>query len=241
MVLFRKKEIKRNFFDRKMLLNDNSAFLVQEAYKALRTNIIFSLPGKSSRCIAVTSSNRSEGKSTNTINIAISFGQIGKRVLLIDCDMRLPTIATKLSIKGSPGLSNILVGDCAVKDGIMRHGDFNIDVLPSGTIPPDPTGLLESETFSVLLKELRKIYDYIFIDLPPVTAVTDAAILSRHVDGYLLVVKNESSEYRGVSNMLNQLRLVGGKILGFVYVGAQVSDRKRNYKYIQYKKNDGIL
>lgn len=235
MGLFRKKEVKKQLFDKKMLLSEDSAFLVQEAYKALRTNIIFSLPGRKARCIAITSSNRSEGKSTNTINIAISFGQIGKRVILIDCDMRLPTIASKLGVKGNPGLSNVLVGDCSIKESIIRYPELHIDILPSGTIPPDPTSLLESETFQLLLNEFRKVYDYIFIDLPPVTAVTDAAILSRYVDGFLLIVKNETSEYRAVSHMLNQLRLVGGKILGFVYVGAEVKDKKKNYKYGQYK------
>lgn len=241
MGLFGKKEARRQAFNKKMLLNDNSAFVVQEAYKALRTNIIFSLPGNTSRCIAVTSSNRSEGKSTNTINMAISFGQIGKRVLLIDCDMRLPTIAAKMDIKGYPGLSNVLVGDSSLTDAITTSEKYGIDVLPAGNIPPDPTGLLESQQMQILLAEFRKHYDYIFIDLPPITTVTDAAIFSKYVDGYLLVVKNNSSEYHGVSDMLNQLRLVEGKILGFVYVGAEFNGRNK-YKYGNYgNKRQRIL
>ena len=217
-------------------LSEDSPFAVQEAYKALRTNLIFSLPGSSSKCIGITSSGQSEGKSQNILNLAISFGQLGKKVLLIDCDMRLPTIAAKLGIPGRPGLSELLVGQSEGNEVIYRIEESNIDVPPSGTIPPDPTSLLESEQMGKTLEILRKVYDYIFIDLPPVTVVTDAAILAKYLDGFLLVVKHNQSTYRAVSAMLNQLRFADAKILGFVYVNAEADGKKYYRGYYGYGK-----
>lgn len=221
--------------DEELLLREESPFLAKEAYKALRTNITFSLPGASCKCIAITSAERGEGKSTNGINLAISFGEIGKKVLLIDGDMRLPTVASKLGLKSQPGLSNLLIEDAALEDAVHRLDNWGIDVLPAGNIPPDPTGLLESDQMEQLLAQLRTAYDYIFIDLPPVNTVTDALILSRCVDGFLLIIKHNTTVYREIDKMINRFRLVNGKILGFLYVDASV-DRKPYYKkhYKQY-------
>lgn len=213
------------------LLTQQSPFLVQEAYYALRTNIAFSLPGNGTRCIGVTSSNLSEGKSTNAINVALSFAEIGKRVLLIDCDMRLPTVASKLGIEGKLGLSNLLVGESTIEDAVQRIDALNVDVLPAGKLPPDPTRLLESEQIGILLAQFKKVYDYIITDLPPVTEVADAAILSKYIDGFLLVVRHNRSKYRAISDMLYQLNFVNAKIIGFVYHDTQLEKRKYNHHY----------
>lgn len=211
-----------------LLLRDKSPFIVKEAYKALRTNIIFSLPGAGCKCIAITSSERGEGKSTNSINLAVSFGQIGKKVLLIDADMRLPTVASKLNLKSQPGLSNLLIEEAKPEEAIQRLESWGIDVLPVGNIPPDPTGLLESAQMEQLLAHLRGRYDYIFIDLPPANTVTDALILSKCVDGFLLVIRHNVALHREVDEMINRFRLVNGKILGFIYADASV-EHKRYY------------
>ena len=219
-----------------LLLREESPFIAKEAYKALRTNILFSLPGAGCKCIAITSAERNEGKSTNSINLAISFGEIGKKVLLIDADMRLPTVGSKLKIKNQPGLSNLLIEDAVPEDAIQHLDSWRIDVLPVGNLPPDPTGLLESAQMEQLLKGLRAAYDYIFIDLPPANTVTDAMILSKCVDGFLLVIKHNSTAYRAIDEMLNRFHLVNGKILGFLYAGAAV-ERKKYYK--KYYKHYG--
>lgn len=213
------------------VLNEDSPFAVQEAYKALRTNVTFSLPGVGAKCVGVTSATKGEGKSSTVLNLAISYAQIGKRVLLVDCDMRLPTIAAKLGIKGRPGLSDVLVGEGKIDAAIRQIPNLGISVLPSGSIPPDATSLLETSQMSTVLSVLKKYYDYIFVDLPPVNTVTDAAILSRQLDGFLLVVRHETAEYREISAMLSQLRLAKAKVLGFVYNDAPVSQKKyyKNY------------
>lgn len=216
------------------LLTDSSPFSVQEAYKALRTNVIFSLPGGAAKCIGVTSAMGSEGKSMNTVNLALSFGQIGKHVLLIDSDMRLPTVASKLGLVGQPGLSDVLVGNCDLSEAIQDNEQYGIHILPAGTIPPDPTTLLESEEMETMLKNLRQQYDYILIDLPPVVTVSDAVILSKHLDGLLLVVKHEQSQYRAVNSMMTQLKMANAKILGIIYANAATGGNKYYKSYYRY-------
>lgn len=209
-----------------LILQEEAPFLVQEAYKALRTNVIFSLPGSGCKCIGVTSAQRGEGKSTSTINLAVSFGQIRKKVLVIDCDMRLPTVASKLRAKAQPGLSNLLIGDCTLEEAIQEREEQQISILPAGVLPPDPTGLLESAQMQQLIQRLRADYDYIFIDLPPVTAVADAVILSKCIDGFLMVVRHGKTERRDIAQTLGQLRFVNAHIIGFVYTGMKMGGRK---------------
>ena len=218
------------------LLTENSPWQVQEAYKALRTNITFSLPGKDSKIVAMSSAFSHDGKSINAINHAISFGQIDKKVLLIDSDLRLPTCAAKLDIQATPGLSDLLVGEAKVTDCVKHLEQYRIDILPSGNIPPDPTWLLQSTQMELLLKEFRKYYDYIVIDLPPVTTVADASIVAKYVDGFLLVVRHEVTDYRAIADMLGQLRMAEAKILGFIYNDASSGDSRyyRNYYYKSY-------
>lgn len=242
MALFGKKRTKgkknkSNKFDSSlMLLSDKAPWSAQEAYKALRTNITFSLPGTDCKIVCVSSGFQGDGKSINTINTAISFGQLGKKTLLIDCDMRLPTCATKLGAKGAPGLSDVLVGQSPLTEALQRdvHG---IDFISAGNIPPDPTWLIQSQQMGVMLEELRKFYDWIFIDLPPVTTVADASIISRYADGFLLVVRHESTEYRAIADMLSQLEMAGAKILGFIYNDLSQNEGRYYYKNYYYKRS----
>ena len=226
-----------DFDSKKMLLSNNSSFSVQEAYKTLRTNISFSLPGNNSKCIGVTSANRGEGKSSVAVNLAISFAQINKKVIVLDCDMRLPTVASKIGIESKPGLSNFLVGSCSLDDKIIKRiEDKGIDVFPSGNIPPDPTMLLESKMMEELMEVLKKHYDYIIIDLPPLMPVSDAAILSKYIDGYLIVVRHEKSEMSKIEETLHQLEFADARVIGFVYNGKILENhyRKNNKYYYDY-------
>lgn len=208
-----------------MILSSSSPFLLKEGYKALRTNVNFSIPGTEGKCIGVTSGNRGDGKSTNAVNLAISFAEVEKKTIILDCDMRLPTVHEKLGIKASPGLSDLLVGEARVAETVTRARE-NLDVIPAGRIPRDPTGLLSSKQMAALIGRLKTIYSYVILDLPPVTTVTDAAILSQLVDGYLLVVRHMNTEFKEVSEALRQIRMAEGKVLGFVYNDAPVADKK---------------
>ena len=162
-----------------------------------------------------------------------------KKVVLVDCDMRLPTVAHKLGIKRSPGLSDYLVGEKSINECIFSVSKLGFAVVPAGNIPPDPTTLLESKEMRELLGVLRNYYDYIIVDLPPVLPVPDAMILSKHIDGYLIVVKSGTAEYRNVSDALKQLQFADSNIIGFVYNGKPLPSkrsRKYRYNYTYYKK-----
>lgn len=209
------------------LLTAKSPFGVQEAYRALRTNVMFSLPGSECKCVGVTSPNPGDGKSTTASNLAIALAQIGKRVILVDCDMRLPTVATKFRQKAVPGLSDFLVGQARIEDAVRNVEGFGVSVLPAGSLPPDPTGLLEAKQLESLFSGLRKIYDFVIVDLPPVQTVPDATILSKYMDGYLLVVREKQTQHRAVSETLKQLRIADVRVLGFVTTGG----KKRNHYY----------
>ena len=231
---FNKKNKKTS--EAKLLLSENSSFLMKEDYKTLRTNIAFSFPDDEPKIIAVTSSGRSEGKSTNSINLAVSFSELGKKVLLLDCDLRLPTVAAKLKINkkvGQEGLTDLLIGKATATDVLYHDEKRGIFVIGAGTIPPDPTKLLQSERMANLLTSLKKAFDYIILDCPPVTEVIDAALMSQYVDGYVLIVRHGESYHRRINEMLNQLLRVNAKILGFVYVNLPAEDRK------YYKKGGG--
>ena len=217
---------------REVILNEDSPFSLKEAYKSLRTNIQFSLPGSDCKCIGFTSAMRGDGKSTNCINTAISFAEVGKKVILIDGDMRLPTVAEKMDFQNSPGLSDIIVGATKPSDAIVKKQD-NLYILPAGRIPKDPTGLLQSKQMTALITKLKELYDYIFVDLPPVTTVTDAAILAPNIDGYLLVVRHEKTDTREVADLVKLLRIAEGKIIGFLYNDAPTTTKKY---YSYYKK-----
>ena len=239
----KKRKVVSQLFDpKKMILSENSPFPMREAYKTLRTNVLFSLPGTDSKCIGVVSANRGEGKSTIAINIAVSLAQTNKKVIVVDCDMRLPTIAAKIGIKTKPGLSNYLAGSDDIQSNlIQRVGEYGIDVLASGDIPPDPTSLLSSQQMDNLITLLKEYYDYVILDFPPVTIVTDAAILSGKVDGYLLVVRHNLSEYKKIKETFRQLEFSDAKILGMIYNGKGghgkgYYKRGSGYYYSEYYK-----
>ncbi|MBQ6706412.1 MAG: CpsD/CapB family tyrosine-protein kinase [Clostridia bacterium] len=212
------------------LLSEESPFAIQEAYKLLRTNLIFTMPGEGCKKIVVTSSDRSEGKSTTAINLAIAIAQNQSRVLLLDCDLRLPTVSKKLKIKNVPGLTEALVG--------IRGQEMQIYALPSGvhvltagTIPPNPTELLGSEQMQMLLDRLSEKYEYIIIDTPPINEVADAVILSKYASGVLVVVRQNMSTTRDVDAALQKLEFAEAKVLGFVLSGAEEDKRAYKKKY----------
>ena len=230
----KKKSIPRSVETDAGILSASSAWPVQEAYKALRTNITFSMPGSGCKVIGISSAFAHDGKSINAVNMAIAFGQIGKKVLLMDCDLRLSTCASKLGIPGVPGLSDILVGEVQFNEALHKSEKHGIHVLPAGNIPPDPTWLLQSDQMKTLIELMKRYYDYIFIDLPPVTTVADASIMSKYIDGFLLVVRHQVTELRAINDAIAQLKFADAKIIGFVY--NDVTQEGHRY-YRHYYKN----
>ena len=211
----------------------NMSFAAAEAYKLLRTNITFSFPAEGLRCrvIGVTSTVSSEGKSMTACNLAYSLAEAGKKTLLMDGDLRLPTVAAKLELPPSPGLSNLLISDMDYR-GVIRPCSAmeGMDVLCAGDSTPNPSELLGSARMTRLLEALSKLYEYIIIDLPPVTVVTDALVMAKLLHGVIMVVRNGVVEQRDLADAMRQLDLVGLRVLGFVYNGSRQDSGKRYYR-----------
>ena len=217
--------------ERMHMIASNMSFAASEAYKLLRTNLMFSFSGSEEcRIIGMTSSFRGEGKSLTSINLAYTLAETRKKVLLIEGDMRLPTAAQRLRLRSAPGLSNLLVGISSLRESVQSYDvaveedvTISVDVLVSGDIPPNPSELLGSERMQALLAALRERYEYIVFDLPPVTAVTDALVASKLVDGMVVVVRNNHAVRGALAETIRQLKLVDARILGFAFNGATES------------------
>ncbi len=220
-------------------LCDELSFAAAESYKLLRTNLLFALPEQECRIIGVTSSIRGEGKSTTSVNLAYTLAQTGKRVLLIDGDMRLPTIAQKLEMTGTPGLSNLLAGLSAERNCLRKSSYFdNWYILPAGDIPPNPSELLGSERMHALLDRYKDVFDYILLDLPPVNIVVDALVITKWTDGVIVVVRENYTDRRVLDACMYQVEKLGAKMLGFVMTGTNAGGS--SYKtYGKYGKRYG--
>ncbi len=219
---------------RALIINEKTPFQIREAYKTLRSNILFSLPDDNNNKIIITSALASEGKSTTCINTAISFAETDKKVLIIDCDLRRPNIANLLNIQNKPGLSNVLVRMNSVEEAIKCNVRKNLDILPAGDIPPNPSELLDSERMKKLLETLGEKYDYIFLDTSPVLVVTDTAVLTRYCSGVLLLARYNRTDRNAVAAAVEQLMLANAKILGGIFNG--IDNEGESYKYSRYGK-----
>lgn len=187
-----------------------------ESYRRLRTNLQFANVSTHAKSVLVTSSLPGEGKSTTATNLAISLAQTGQNVCLIDADLRRPMIGEYLGLERHAGLTTALVGDADVNDLLQQWGDQRLYVLTSGTVPPNPSELLGSDTMRQLLHRLESAFDIIIIDAPPLLPVTDAAVLSQHVGGVLVVVGSQILRLHDLQKALGALSLVGSNILGVV-------------------------
>ena len=180
-----------------------------------------------------------EGKSTTSLNLAISLAETGQHVLLIDADMRLPTQARLLMEKASPGLSNILAGLCTPEEAIRKTSFPGLDMIFAGDIPPNPSELLGNPEMKELLDSQMKNYDYILVDTPPVGVVTDACVLAPHLDGVLLLVRQGHARKDEVRQSVRKLQMAGARILGYVF-NAVPAEQGSAYSYYYYgDKADG--
>ncbi len=232
-----KKEMKNKMqeitetVNREQILSENSRFVEREAYKTLRTNLRFSLHGDGCKKICITSSASGEGKSITILNLAISFAEAGQKVLLIDADLRRPSLARLLDAQASVGLANVLA-DLAPAGQAIHKGVYpNLDVMFSGDIPPNPLELLSSENMKKLISSLEKEYEYILVDAPPAGVVSDACVLATLLDGALFLVREGKSYKDNVKQAVESLQLVGVKILGFVLNGVALDASKRYKTY----------
>ena len=205
-----------------------------EAYRNLRMNLMFmSTDDEPIQTIIFSSAGPSEGKSTTAVNFAVMLAQQGQRVLLIDADLRRPALHQAMDVLREPGLTNLLVGDADAREAIRPNVLPNLDMLPSGPFPPNPSELLNSKNMQRLLEEFEGKYSYVIIDSPPVLAVTDAAVLGAHTDGMVLVLRSGETEQRAAERSVDQLRRVGVRLFGAVLNEVSTSTAEESY-YLQY-------
>lgn len=234
----RKKNVRlSNAQSRKYILNDKTQFVIREAYKTARTNLIFALAPYKNKISVVTSCMPTEGKSTTALNMAITMAEKGENVLIIDCDMRKPNVHNLFNIRNVTGLSSILGGiNSDVNAAIHSSVRNNLDVMTAGPIPPNPAELLSSQKMRELVHLISKYYDYIFLDTPPVNVVSDALLMNDIAAGIVLVVKEDSTSHPALKDALRSIEMANGKVLGFIKVGcnAKASKSYKSYKYGKY-------
>lgn len=209
--------------DVRRTLHEHLEFTAKEQYKLLRTNLSFTIPAEI-KCpiIGLTSANRGEGKSTTAINLSYVLAENGKRVLLIDGDMRVPSIAKKMELAAAPGLSDLLMEQESLDLSVFRSSVLsNWYIVPSGELPPNPSELLGSRRMENLLNALSEKFDYIIVDLPPVNLVSDALAISKLITGMIVVVKEDHTEKRELEQCYRQLSLSNVKVLGCVLNNAK--------------------
>ncbi|HVR72244.1 MAG TPA: polysaccharide biosynthesis tyrosine autokinase [Vicinamibacteria bacterium] len=205
---------------------------VAEAYRVLRTNLIFSAPSEGGRALVLTSANPGEGKTTTTANLAVALALNGAKVLVVEADLRRPALHQHFRTRKTPGLSDLIVSKCQASQAIQSTRFKGLQVLPCGYIPPNPAELLGSGNMREIVAALRSCYDWVLIDTPPILAMADAPVLCPLVDGVILVVSAEQSPRPAVQRAVDQVLGVGGKFTGVVL--NRVDLRRNSYYYGQY-------
>ncbi|MBQ7230947.1 MAG: CpsD/CapB family tyrosine-protein kinase [Oscillospiraceae bacterium] len=214
-------------------LEGTEDFFTQEAYKTLRTNLQFC--GQDVQVVAITSCHENEGKTTVTLNLARSLAELGKKVLVIDADMRKSVIAGRhTNVKNPPGLSEVLTGMVKLADSVYGTQQAQMHLIFSGKYPPNPVELLSGKYFRALIAETRKVYDYVLIDTPPLGRVIDAAVVAPNCDGVILVMADNAVRSKQAQEVVEQLRKSDSKILGVVR--NNVNNKRKGYygKYSKY-------
>jgi len=222
------------------MLNTKSLIMVNkkrspatEAYRMIRTSLLYSKNGQLPQVIIVTSTRTSEGKTTTASNLALAFAQTGRKVLLLDGDVRKPSIHQLFGISKLKGLTSLLKNTSTITESVFHIDDYNIDIMPSGPSMSDPTELLSSSILSEIFNELKEMYQVILIDTPPVGVVTDAAMLAPIADGYVIVVSEGGATVAEFKNAKDHLEKVGADILGVIFnkMGAVLGKDSYYYKY----------
>lgn len=209
-----------------------SASMYDEAIRSVRTNIQFSSLDKKNKIIAVTSTKPSEGKSTVIYKLAKSFADNGERVILIDCDLRSPSLYEIAGINDNVGVTNYLTGKVSIQRAINKDRDqANLDLIFTGPVPPNPAEILASQVFKKFIEDLSEVYDYVFIDTPPVGLFTDASIVSTVCDGVIFVIKSSDTKKEDITLALDNLKKVDAHILGAVLTYVPMKDKRYGNYY----------
>jgi protein-tyrosine kinase len=217
--------------NRSLITMTNTKSPISEQYRTIRTNIQFSAVDLQYRSIMVTSSGPGEGKSTTTANLAVVFAQQGKKVLMVDADMRKPTVHYTFRLNNHIGLTNVLTKQATLDHAIRETDQENLFILPSGPIPPNPAELLGSKSMEDLLANAYELFDLVIFDTPPVLVVTDAQVLANQCDGVVLVVSSGKTENEMAVKAKELLTNAKAKILGAVLNNKEQKESQYYYYY----------
>lgn len=204
---------------------------ISEAFRNMRTNITFANIDEDLRVLTVTSSGQSEGKSTILANYAVALAQSGKQVLIMDGDLRRPRLHRLFGIHNSQGLTNVLLKEAQLNDVIQKTEVENLYLISSGPIPPNPSEIMASRSMAVTINTLKSAYDFVLIDVPPLGVVTDAAVLSKVTDGYIVVAALSVTNRDSLRMVLENIKNVGGNIIGVVANNTPQTKRSGYYYY----------
>lgn len=211
---------------------------VSEAFRSLRTNIQYTLVDDTLRTLLITSTDPKEGKTTIVVNLGVVFAQLGKKVTLVDADLRKPTIHTKLGLQNRIGLTSLFVRSLEVKDLITQKTEVsNLNVITSGDLPPNPSELLGSKRMQSILEQIKMNSDLVIIDSPPALAVTDPLVLVPYVDAVLIVIKPGFTKAKSAALVVEQLNRSNAKIIGVVMNELDLSRSRYSYRYYHYKSD----
>ena len=218
----------------KLIINGNPRSPIAEAYRTLRTNLQYAAFDSSLKSIIVTSCEPGAGKSLTAANLAITIAQSNKKVLLMDCDLRKPMVKNTFRIMNPRGLTNILAEGLDYREVVNSTKVDNLDVIVSGPKPPNPSEILGSSRMEEFLNEVTPDYDMVILDTPPILAVTDATVLSRFVDGLIVVLRYGQTTFEAAEIVKRQLEKVGANVLGAVINDVPVTDDTHYYSYYDY-------
>ena len=222
----------------------NANFRMAEAYKLIRTNLLFTLANTDNRAVAFTSAEPNAGKSTTCCNLGIVMAQTGARVVVVDADMRKPTQHRNFRVSKIEGLSKILGGLSSLDECVQKNVVPNLDLIPSGAIPPNPSELLGSARMAELLAELRRRYDYVFLDTPPLAVVADALVMAPHIAGLVLIARQRQTTYDELNECVEAIRQIHANLLGVIVsdvqsTGAGYSRYEKGRYYRSYNYESG--
>ncbi len=201
-----------------------NTFQIVESYKNIRMNLLYTLVGSKNKTVLVSSSIKNEGKTTTVANLAMSISQNGSKVLLIDADLRKSRQHKLFRVPNQNGLSKLIINQCTLDDAIIKNVKPNLDLLTSGSIPPNPSELLGSKRMREILDQLSGMYDYILVDTPPLNIVSDALTLMDAAAGIVIVARQKITQYNELQKSIDSIKNVNGRVLGVV-----LNDVKRRY------------
>lgn len=224
------------------MLSEETPFAAKESYKSARTHLLYIAPNEGCKKIAITSALEHEGKSLTCINLAISMAQTDKKVLIIDADLRRPKMKNVFGLKETRGLSEQLAGISGIGNlgqiFALKTSFENLAILPSGHVPPNPAELLSSSRLHEIFSVLEQHFDYIFIDTPPIGAVTDTALIIPEVQGHIFVVRAGETKVENLKKAVFTMHQLGANIIGFILNDYDPKNSRHNYGYGRYHGKD---